>query len=601
VKEESIATAAGAGPPRFERVVVGRRLQRRLEVVVVCGDIADVNARACVLGVFRDVTPDGAARFVDARLDGALADVMGRRMFTGNLGSVFVLPAWRSRLRADFVLLAGLGSFDDMRKAVGPGVVELVAENVVRACIAARIDEFAAIPFGAGSGMDPKASVESLLKGVVRAVVDADHEHGIRRLLVCELDPGRADAITDHLFRLSGSDVCAGVEITLDRIDLPRRAVEPAAPAVAAPLETPPLPIYLLVRQTVGAKGPEVTAAILTAGARSTAAIDSVRMPLKLDALDRLLAQAAEKAPPFARFDAFGERLAELTIAAELRKALADWRTHHLVVVHDPPLSRIPWESVVIDGHRPALEAGLSRRYEAGDGAVAKWLESRREQSTLTVLVIVPPVLDLDAPDEEAERLQKLLAAVRGVEVTVIADADATHARILAELGSGHYDIVHYIGHAFFDRESPSQSGIVCAGNEVLSGRDLGAVANLPALAFFNACESGRLRAARRSREAANGQRTREAVARHRAFAEVFLKGGIPNYIGTYWPVGDAAASTFAGTFYDALLGGESIATALCRARTAIFEARSADWADYMHYGNHEFRMKLPRAARLRR
>ena len=54
--------------------------------------------------------------------------------------------------------------------------------------------------------------------------------------------------------------------------------------------------------------------------------------------------------------------------------------------------------------------------------------------------------------------------------------------------------MVHYAGHAEFDESHPEHSGIRCYGSQVLSGADLAGLGNLPALVFFNACESGRVR-----------------------------------------------------------------------------------------------------------
>ena len=46
---------------------------------------------------------------------------------------------------------------------------------------------------------------------------------------------------------------------------------------------------------------------------------------------------------------------------------------------------------------------------------------------------------------------------------------------------NGTFDVVHYAGHAYFDPQNPSRSGILCAGHEVLSGADLAGIGNLPA------------------------------------------------------------------------------------------------------------------------
>ena len=45
--------------------------------------------------------------------------------------------------------------------------------------------------------------------------------------------------------------------------------------------------------------------------------------------------------------------------------------------------------------------------------------------------------------------------------------------------------------------------------------------------------------------------------------------------------------------FYRELMRA-SIGTALVKARRAVHARRSPDWADYVHYGDAEFRLKLP-------
>lgn len=74
--------------------------------------------------------------------------------------------------------------------------------------------------------------------------------------------------------------------------------------------------------------------------------------------------------------------------------------------------------------------------------------------------------------------------------------------------------------------------------------------------------------------------------------AEAFLRGGVANFIGTYWPVGDRSAATFSATFYGWLLRGSSLGEALLMARTAVKNQGSGDWSDYIHYGDYRFRVR---------
>ena len=91
---------------------------RAIEVRLVHGSIVDANARAIVLGVFRNVDPSGAAAAVDARLGGAIREFTRRRMFNGGLGEISGLPPVRVAAMANaarvflsmIVSLSGVGS-----------------------------------------------------------------------------------------------------------------------------------------------------------------------------------------------------------------------------------------------------------------------------------------------------------------------------------------------------------------------------------------------------------------------------------------------------------------------------------------------------------
>jgi CHAT domain-containing protein len=75
--------------------------------------------------------------------------------------------------------------------------------------------------------------------------------------------------------------------------------------------------------------------------------------------------------------------------------------------------------------------------------------------------------------------------------------------------------------------------------------------------------------------------------------AEAFLRGGVANYVGTYWPVGDEAAECFAQTFYTDLLNKKPIGEALLAGRDKVRNGtKSVDWADYIHYGSYDFVLK---------
>ena len=70
------------------------------------------------------------------------------------------------------------------------------------------------------------------------------------------------------------------------------------------------------------------------------------------------------------------------------------------------------------------------------------------------------------------------------------------------------------------------------------------------------------------------------------------MRGGIANYMSTYWPVSDKSAETFSTTFYKKVLDGKPIGSALLDGRKAVLAEGERDWADYILYGNFDFVLK---------
>lgn len=587
----SAAAAAGTGAtaldlnPRFQNLTIGRRRQRRIEIALAHGSITDVDSRAYVLGVFGNVAPSGAALAIDQWLDGAITDFTARRMFSGDVGTVFTIPVGRSQLAADMVLFAGLGAFDRFNAEVQ----QLIAENVIRVLVRSRVDEFATLLIGAGSGQSVTSALQNLLVGFFRGLKDADPHNRFRAITLCESDATRFAEMKSELYRLAGTALFEDVELTLDEIEQP--PVERPAPRALTQAQEP---VYAIVRQegktggqfhySVSILGSGMKAAVITAARE----VDAAKLQELLGRFDQAVANGEKQLQPF------GEQFADLLLPAEVRTVLEAMEQRHLVVVHDGPAARVPWEILTVGDWTAALAGGLSRRYLADNLPIATWLEERRAEPTIRLLLVVNPLGDLDGADNEGKRIMQLAGATAGIEVTPLLQKDATKASILSALRTGKYDCVHYAGHAFFDPEGPSRSGLICAGREILSGADLVSISNLPFLVFFNACEAGRVR----GRPAAAKQASVQ-VSQSYGVAEALMRGGIANFMSTYWPVGDAAAETFASTFYKSVLGGKPIGSALLEGRKAVLGIGERDWADYILYGNFDFVLKQARTTQV--
>ncbi len=559
-------------------VVVGRRLQRRLDLRLARGSITEANSKAYVLGVFRDVTPTGAAQAIDLRVDGAIADFSRRRMFGGDVGEVFIVPTGFHALIPDHILLAGLGTFDRFTQ----DVLELVAENVIRTLIRSGVDDFATVVMGGASGKDIGVSLRHMLAGFVRGLLDADKGHNFRRVTLCETDSVRFSEIREQLYRLASTELFDAIEVSFEEEELPIAPVLAAQARGLAAISA--APAYLLVRQEDSADGSsEFQASLLTSG--SKAAVVTERKLVNNAALNTILARI-ERADFERSIAEFGAELSDLVLGGNILTVLEAMRDKHLVIVHDAAASRIPWETMRIEQWVPALTGGLSRRYAAENLSVAKMLEQRKKNPVLKILLVVDPSGNLDGAVREGERISKLFSTRPGFELVRRFQAQATKPGLLKDFSSGDFDVLHYAGHAFFDPAKPLRSGIICAGDQVLSGAELVSLARLPNLVFFNACESGRTRKAKPDKP------VRKRIEENIGLAEAYLRGGVANYIGTYWPVNDDAAMTFAEEFYTKVINGTSLGEALLQGRQKVEALGSADWADYVLYGSADFQLK---------
>ncbi len=567
--------------PHLDQIVVSRRRQRTLEIRLARGSITDARARALVLGIFQGVEPGGAAAAIDDRLNGAVKEFTLRRMFTGDMGEVFALPAGRSLLFADMVLFAGLGPFDRF----GDEAQRFVAENIVRTFVRTQVEDFATVLLGASTGLPVATALANQLAGFFKGLQEADADHQLRRITLCELEAERYAELREEIYRLSATSLFDGVEVLFDEFELPSVTVAKAEAPRRGVTRVPRF-AYLIASQESGkGRTHRFRSSVLTAG--SKAAVITGHKELNGRILAEHLEKIASTAFTAGRLKGFGEVLGAMVLPEDVLAALDTMRDHHVVVVHDAPAARIPWETLCVNGWFPAADRGLSRRYAAEHMSIARWRESRAMDTVLDILLVVNPTEDLPGAEQEGDRLKRVLGQDRSVKLVELRGKEASRGALLAQLRSGLHDVVHYAGHAFFDAARPGRSGLLCARNEVLSGSDLAGIGELPALAFFNACEAGRVRA-----PGSKAPDVRHSIGRNVGLAEAFMRGGVANYVGTYWPVGDEAAGKFSTTFYGALVSGSSIGASLNDARAAVRQQGSVDWADYVHYGNYDFALK---------
>ncbi|MBP9222784.1 MAG: CHAT domain-containing protein [Verrucomicrobiales bacterium] len=576
---------------------VSRSHRMNLEVELIQGDISQADTEAIILARFQNMDLGRAALAVDELMGGALTRMVERRMFNSNVGEMFILPTGRHPIRAEFVAVAGLGNRNALIKEDGSlawDLLELVAENSMRTLLAAGVSEFATLLFGNLAEAGPRLMKEGMRRffiGFLRAMGEMGRNQRLRRILLCEADPERYSNLRVCLLELLQTPLFENIQVEVNETILPIPSVQEHRSMMAAAAgEEGRDPAYLIV--TTGQVDSEIEFVMTFISPEGRSTVPQERIRISKLALENLL-QAIS--PQMAQSGAITETLVE-RVGADLSglllhpnhlAILASLEDCPLIIVHDKEASRVPWE-VLRDGgtNRPfACGGGISRQYAATNLSVAKWGESLRDDETLSVLLVINPTGDLDGAEQEGREIHNILATMPGINFGEVNGRQATKRTLLEHFRSGRYDVIHFAGHAFYDAASPENSGILCArdesgGDAVIRGTDLASMGRLPMLMFFNACESARIR---------NVENNLIKVA---GAAEAIMRGGVANFVGTYWPVSDTAASVFASTFYTNICMGCPLGKAVTAARRSVLDARSGDWADYLHYGQPNFIIK---------
>jgi len=197
-------------------------------------------------------------------------------------------------------------------------------------------------------------------------------------------------------------------------------------------------------------------------------------------------------------------------------------------------------------------------------------------QTPLRMLIVTsePTAFELPAAKREAARIQFALASlVKDSRMSIDVLDHATPASLHDKLVTGRYDIMHFIGHGYWDRGA---SGLVLEDEnggrfdldernlrEMFAGRRLRVV-------FLNACDTGR------------GTSSGSQLYSIGGTAQSLFGRGIQVVVANQLKVRDRAAADFASQFYRYLAHGLSIAEATREARIAASYAErreSIDWS----------------------
>jgi hypothetical protein len=556
------------------------------------------------VGLYIGVRPDGAARALDKSVSLAmgasgderlLTQMLERGVIQAGVGQPFILPDPREGGSPERIIaLTGMGYAGRF------GAPELTVTARELCWTTGRIEKkhLATVLIGAGVGnMKIPAAVEAWLRGIARAQGGMAIEARLRRVTFVETSRARAAEIDEALTDLSGR-LKSIIDVSYAGLT---DSGEPEWIRREGPRRDPEVPARVSFTFD-GASGAYRFGSITQTAALPERAVQ-LDPALVLEA-NQLLASMETSPDQFS----WGRFLERLLIPAEFRTELQS--SEPLVMMLDSTTASIHWEMMaqpsydgqVKDSGKGDFEKdaflgtarGLTRQLRTTFAPPPEPPPPVRQR--LRILVVADPDADAPLPGAQLEgsKLAELfddyrvrVGEGRVQVVTLLGPVQATRTQVLHQLTTTQFDVLHFAGHCFFDREQPDNCGWVFGSNKILSAKELNRIDRVPPFVFSNACESGM---------------TPDRAARDlpQSFAEAFFGRGVTNFICTAWPISDEAATDFAWALYSRLLGMDdqggsagSLWEAMQAARITLAKSGSGrtTWGAYQHYGNPYFRL----------
>ena len=595
----SLGSGEGSRPavpakPRTGAATAARQV--RLRVVPTLADVCDVKAPAVIVGHYRGMAPINAIGAIDRRLNGWISLAVKRGMIGGSLGETFFVPS-NGAIAAGAVVVAGMGApgtFTEDR-------LRTLVTNVTMGAGALGFRSFATLLIGAGEGnLAPDKVLRALLSGIAEGLMSLPDETGqpssLQEVLIVEHNPERFLKLVDDL-KVLQKDERLRVELEVKepgssvlRRAQRLRATRPGAPARAAQApaagSAPSDEVRLTLESPDGGKGKFRFSAIMRN------AVVPVRDVDVSPTVFAGLAAALQKSESGKEQEQYGRLLFDYLIPEDFDEVIGGAGSVRLIV--DRATASFPWEMACF---RPRSDSG-GARWLGLDRALTRQFRTMLSQPPGTtpplneqvrVLVIADPApepeLQLPYARREGRQVVETLRRLDSSQLRIdvesrIGSSECDIVEILALILTGGFDIVHYAGHGDYDPADPTTAGWIFGRDRIMTARDIFRARRVPRLVFANACFSGAIHggAAHDAQELSYGLAT---------IAQAFFERGVPNYLGSGWPVNDAQAATFAAEFYKGVLGARTLREAVSAARGKIYgEAGGSTWGAYQLYGN---------------
>lgn len=283
-----------------------------------------------------------------------------------------------------------------------------------------------------------------------------------------------------------------------------------------------------------------------------------------------------------------GQTLFEMLVPNDFKAYAPDRRK--LALMLNVEAASLPWE-LMHDGFdrgaEPlAVSSGMIRQLLVPNERA----QVLRAPSNTALVIGNPRVADRRFPPlrgaaEEAAQVAGLLKDSSGWDVQLLIDEAAEPLAVLSAIHDRAWRVLHLAAHGVFEFDTGKEviTGLVLDDGLFFTAAEADQMRHVPELVFINCCHLGQARGD-----------AREQVAFHRLAANLatqFIKMGARAVVAAGWEVDDAAAKTFAGTFYKRMLAGDLFGDAILQARkeTHMFHGGTNTWGAYQCYGDVSF------------
>jgi len=275
-----------------------------------------------------------------------------------------------------------------------------------------------------------------------------------------------------------------------------------------------------------------------------------------------------------------GQVLFKHLFPEDIQTALKESQNSDLYLRLDENLLHIPWELCHDGDDFLALKFRIGRQVltEHKSPTVMK----NQEAEGISMLIIIDPSETLSHAQQEAERLCSILEKGTHIKIEMIGGRQANKLHLIKEMQGK--ELVHFIGHSFYDQDHPAKSGWILKDG-LLTSEEISRMNYPPTLVFSNSCQS----LATGSREGYFFDEKSFGVGGG------FMMAGVRNFIGPIWVIHDEGSVQFAALYYQKLVEGKSLGEALQETKKEVIQISGFGnllWAAYMLYGDPSYHLQ---------